>query len=126
VATQTPRNLIVTGVLLSTVNMGAVVAVTPTTIAWSLAFGHTAVSLATAEAAATKAPRRIPLGMQYIPVGGVVGQPYTPDAISVDFGNSPVVVHPGEFVALVGKVLVGTATVGQQIWAHVALLGHME
>jgi hypothetical protein len=126
VATQTPRNLVITGVKLSTINMGAVVATTPTTIAWSLAFGHTAVSLATAEAATTKAPRRVPLGMQYIPVGGVIGQPYTPDTLVDDFDKSPIVVHPGEFVAVVGKILVGTATAGQQIWVHAAIFGYME
>ena len=53
VATQTPRTLVVRGVTING-NMGAAVATTPTTLAWSLAFGHTAVSLATAEAATTK------------------------------------------------------------------------
>lgn len=111
---QVARPLIVKGVWLSTVNMGAAVATTPTTIAWSIAYGHTAVSLATTEAATTKAPRRIPLGFQSAPVGAAIGATYTPDSIYRSF--QPFTVNPGEFVALVGKVIVGTATASQSIW----------
>jgi hypothetical protein len=35
--------------------------------------------------------------------------------VFVDFGDSPVYVNPGEFVALVGKFLLGTATASQTI-----------
>lgn len=72
---------------------------------WSLAFGHTAVSLATAEAATTKAPRRIPLGNQPVASGAVV----TTDlkVLTVTF-TRPVIVNPGEFIAVVKKK-VGTA-----------------
>jgi len=73
---------------------------------YSLAFGHTAVSLATAEAAAAKAPRRIPLA-------GLTGLVTANQAVStmvsqpggsfVDFGDAPIFVNPGEFVALVTK-----------------------
>jgi len=33
----------------------------------------------------------------------------------VDFGDAPIFVNPGEFVQLVGKFLVGTATASQVI-----------
>ena len=112
---QTARTLFINGVWISAVNMGAAVDKTPTTIMWSLAFGHTAVSLATTEAPTTKAPRRIPLGIQSVPVGAAIGAPYTPDSVYREF-TAPVVVHPGEFVAIVGKVIVGTATASQSIW----------
>lgn len=112
---QTPRKLIINGVWLSTTNMGAAVATTPTTVWWSLAFGHTAVSLATTEAATSKAPRRVPLGAQSIAVGAAIGTMYTPDTITRTF-SSPIVVMPGEFVALVGKIIVGTATASQSVW----------
>jgi len=91
------------------------VATTATTLQFSLAFGHSAVSLATAEAATTKAPRRVALGMMTWPVGAAIGaQPQT-GALTVDFGDAPIYVNPGEFVQLVGKFLVGTATASQVI-----------
>lgn len=125
VATQTPRTLCLRGVRISAANMGAAVATTPTTLAWSLAFGHTAVSLATTEAATTKAPRRIPLGFQSVAVGAVVGALYTPDSISAWF-DSPIFVDPGEFVAVVVKQIVGTATASQSIWYHVSFDAYFQ
>lgn len=72
---------------------------------WSLAFGHTAVSLATGEAATTKAPRRVALGNQAVASGAVISTALT--EVSRDFSR-PIIVNPGEFVALVKKK-VGTA-----------------
>jgi hypothetical protein len=73
---------------------------------WSLAFGHTAVSLATAEGVTSKAPRRIPLGIHGVPSAAAVNS--TLGDIIVDFGDAPVFVNPGEFVQVVKKK-VGTA-----------------
>jgi len=73
---------------------------------WSLAFGHTAVSLATAEATSGKAPRRIPLGAHSV-ASGLVANTMLTDII-MDFGDAPVFVNPGEFVQCVKKK-VGTA-----------------
>lgn len=109
------RRLVIGGVVISLVNAGAAVATTATTIQFSLAFGHTAVSLATAEAAAAKAPRRIALGHATWPVGAAIGAEPQSGPISVTFSNGPIYVNPGEFVALVGKFLVGTATASQVI-----------
>lgn len=72
---------------------------------YSLAFGHTAVSLATSEAATTKAPRRIPLGVHAVASGAAISTVLTP--ISVTFQN-PIYVNPGEFIAI-AKKKVGTA-----------------
>ncbi len=112
---QVPRVLVINGVWLSAMNAGAAVATTPTTVWWAVAFGHTAVSLATGEAAATKAPRRIPLGISSVPIAGAIGVPYTPADIYRQFAT-PIVVNPGEFVALIGKIIVGTATASQSVW----------
>lgn len=73
---------------------------------WSLAFGHTAVSLATTEAATTKAPRRISLGQQSVASGATALT--TLATVTVDFGDAPVFVNPGEFIQTVKKK-VGTA-----------------
>lgn len=112
------RRLVITGVKISSANLGAAVATTATTLAWSLAFGNTAVSLATAEAATAKAPRRIALGIQTWAVGAAVGQgPQTGD-LYMPF-NTPIYVNPGEFIQTVAKFIVGTATASQVIWGHV-------
>ena len=114
------RRLAVRGVMLDLVNTGAAVATTATTIQFSLAFGHTAVSLATADTASfatatTKAPRRKALGYATWAVGAGIGAGPQGGRIFMDFGDSPVYVNPGEFIALVGKFLVGTATASQTI-----------
>lgn len=70
-----------------------------------LAFGHTAVSLATAEAATTKAPRRVPLGVQTVASGAVALTLL--QRVTQDFQKG-IYVNPGEFVAVVKKK-VGTA-----------------
>ena len=119
-ATVQGRRLVIRGLLLDLVNTGAAVATTATAIQFSLAFGHTAVSLATADTASfatatTKAPRRVALGYATWPVGAAIGQQPQGGALRIDFGNCPIVVNPGEFVALVGKFLVGTATASQTI-----------
>ena len=72
---------------------------------FSLAFGHTAVSLATPEAVNTKAPRRIPLG-GYSVASGLAVLTQLPD-IAVAFQN-PVYVNAGEFIAI-AKKKIGTA-----------------
>lgn len=73
---------------------------------WSLAYGHTAVSLATAEAATAKAPRRIPLGLQSVASAAAVNTML--QQVEIDFGDAPVFVNPGEFVQVVKKKI-GTA-----------------
>jgi hypothetical protein len=109
------RRIRINGVLLDAVNLGAAVsATTATLIQFSLAFGHTAVSLATTETATSKAPRRIALGFMYWPINAVIGAPPSFGPISVSFAN-PIYVNPGEFIQLVGKFVLGAATASQTI-----------
>lgn len=109
------KRLKIVGVQVDAVNIGAAVATTATTVQFSLAFGHTAVSLATTEAATTKAPRRIPLGYMTWAVGAGIGAGPQGGPIKVDLSHAPVYVNPGEFVQLVAKFIVGTATASQVI-----------
>lgn len=114
------RRLVVRGVRIDAVNLGAAVATTATTIQFSLAYGHTAVSLATAESASfatgtAKAPRRLAIGFMTWPVGAAIGAQPQNGAIFMDFGDCPLYVNPGERIALVGKFIVGTATPSQTI-----------
>lgn len=109
------RRLVIRGIIVGAVNTGAAVATTATTVQFSLAFGHTAVSLATAEAAAAKAPRRIALGFMTWAVGAGIGAGPQSGPLNIDLGDAPVFVNPGEFVQLVGKFIVGAATASQTI-----------
>ncbi len=92
----------------------------PFVVQYSLAFGHTAVSLATAEAATTKAPRRVPLAnlTQVVTAAQaastIVSQP---GGGYLDFGDAPIFVNPGEFVQLVTKHVGTAGTTG--VIAHV-------
>lgn len=126
---QTARNLIITGIRVDSVNIGAAVATTASVLQWSLAFGATGASipsLAQAETgsfvtATAKAWRRRPLGLQSWIVGAAIGTPA--EAIDMTF-DSPVVVHPGQWVAAVAKFIVGTATASQVIWVTVTFDAH--
>lgn len=109
------RRLVIHGLRVDMLNVGAAVATTATAVQFSLAYGHTAVSLATAEGATTKAPRRLPIGFATWPVAAAIGAGPQAGPIVLNLGDAPVFVNPGEFVALVGKFMVGTATASQVI-----------
>lgn len=109
------RRLVLRGVKVSALNIGAAVATTATAVQFSLAYGHTAVSLATAESATTKAPRRVALGFATWAVGAGIGAAPQSGDVWLDLGDAPIFVNPGEFVQLVGKFVAGTATASQVI-----------
>jgi hypothetical protein len=78
---------------------------------YSLAYGHTAISLATTESAIAKAPRRIALaGFTQVVTAAQAASTMVsqPGGSFVDFGDAPIYVNPGEFIQLVAKH-VGTA-----------------
>jgi hypothetical protein len=118
--TSQGRRLVIRGVKVDCVNTGAAVAGTATVLEFKLAVGHTAVSLATADTASfatatTKSPRRLGIGYQTWPIGAAIGAPPTQNSLFLDLGDAPIYVNPSEFVQLVGKFLVGTATASQTI-----------
>lgn len=112
------RRLAIRGVNIFAANLGAAVATTETTLAYSLCFGHTAVSLATAEGVAAKAPRREGCGILSWPIGAEVGAGPREGRINLPF-EVPIYVNPGEFVAVAVKFLQGTATGGQIIYHQI-------
>lgn len=125
----TGRNMVITGVYISTVNFGAVVATTPTTLVWGLAYGGTAITFAQAQSASfttatAHAPKKFPLGIQYAPIGAVIGAKYDGD-ISVKF-DAPVYVRPGEYLETSVRFLVGTATASQTIVYTIMFDGYWE
>ncbi len=113
---QTGRVMHIRGIQVDIVNAGAANSATvPTTIALALAWGSTAASLATTESASfatgtTKIRRPQPIGVVSIPVSAVVGAQGT--STQFDF-EAPIVVNPGEFVGVMGKILSGAATASQ-------------
>lgn len=104
------RRLKVTGINLASYVQTVIVG-GPYIAQYSLAFGHTAVSLATAESASmatatTKAPRRVPLPdfTQVVTAAQAVSTMVSqPGGADIDFGEGPIYVNPGEFIALVTK-----------------------
>lgn len=119
----TGRNLVVRGIWIDTMNTGAAVATTATWLQWSLGAGSTAVSLATGEGAAARAPRRIALGNQVFPIGAAIGAQATRIDVNLD---APVVVEPGTYLHVVVKMPLGTATASQVIRGMVGINGYWE
>jgi len=128
---QPPRNLTIMGMRIASLNIGAAVATTPSTVQWSLAYGATGAtvpSLAVTEtnsltAVSVKAYRRIPLGFSSFLVGALVGT-QSPDII-VKF-DAPVTLLPGEWLAVTAKFIQGTATASQVIWCTAMFDAHFD
>ena len=122
------RNLIIRGVRIRTVNIGAAVATTATVLQWGIAVGSAGVSLAATEttttSSAVKGPRRKALGMQSFIVGAAIGT----EAQFIDcyFGDSPLFAEPGSFVQVILRVPVGTATGSQVLRGIVDIDGQYE
>jgi hypothetical protein len=109
---QTPRTMKLCGIKVDCVNSVVAVATTASTFAVAVAWGSTAVSLATTETgsfvtATAKARRVQPIGVISFPVGAAVGAQAT--GIQFDF-EAPIIINPGEFVQVIVKPLIGTAT----------------
>lgn len=104
--------------IVSTVLVGG-----PVVLFWSLAYGHTSVSLATTETATSKAPRRVPLGIQ---AWGAAAAVWTQADREIDVTfDPPIAVYPGEFVQAVAKN-VGTVTSSGVIACMITPNGYFE
>jgi hypothetical protein len=124
---QTPRNLYITGVALQ----GAVSVILtggPVTYAYALAYGHSAVSLATAQTASfatatTRAPIIVPLGaidnfIVTAPVG-TIGQRI------ISTFDTPLLVEPGMFIQVLARNLGVVTTLGA-ITFNIGFTGYWE
>ncbi|PPD53659.1 MAG: hypothetical protein CTY12_04645 [Methylotenera sp.] len=78
---------------------------------YSLAYGHTAISLATTESATAKAPRRIPLGIETYAATAAVGTLGSQAGVYMAF-HSPIAINPGEYVQIVAKNVDTVTTAG--------------
>jgi len=104
----TGRNLVIRSITIDTVVLGAAVATTPTVLEWSIAVGSTAVSLATADGAATRMPRRRTLGTQSFIVGAAIGTaaPQIREPVGLPC-------EPGTYTHVILRIPAGTATVSE-------------
>jgi len=104
------RRLVIRGIAMTS-DVQTVLVGGPYVAHMSLAWGHTAVSLATAEGVTGKAPRRkaLPQLKQVVTAAQaastIVAQP---GGSYCDFGDAPIYVNPGEFIQVVRK-RIGTA-----------------
>lgn len=119
----TGRNLVIRGVWIDCWNQVVAVATTPTVLQWSIGVGSTAVSLATADGAATRMPRRAHLGVQTFVVGAAVGAMGQRIDVNLD---APVVVEPGTYVHFILRVPVGTATATETFRGAVGINAYWE
>lgn len=119
------RTLYVHGVKVGAINLGAAVATTATALALFVAYGHTGVTLATAEAATTKKPRVVPIGTMAWPVGSAIGSTPTNGDVYMPF-TAPIPVAPGEFFVVGARFVVGTATASQTIQFVIGIDSYWE
>ena len=87
-----------------------------------LAYGHTALSLATAESAVSKAPRRVTVGLYSLAANAAVG------TLGAKFDHqfiTPIVVNPGEYIAMFTKNM-GTVGTGGTIAHTISFDSHWE
>jgi len=120
------KRLKVTGVKLSSF-VQTVLAGGPMVRQFALAFGHTAVSMATAEAATTKARRIVllPELQQAVTSNQAVSTIISQPGGCVSLFPEPVYVNPGEFVAVIVKGI-GTVGTSGTIVNHIQLIYSWE
>lgn len=113
---RTPRTIKLRGIKVDCVVSGAAVATTPSTFALAVVWGSTQLTLATTADSASfanntaKGARRQPIGVITFPVGAAVGTAASP--VQYDF-EAPLVISPGEYIQVIMKPLVSTATASQ-------------
>jgi len=123
-ATTWGRNLVITGLRIFTLGLGAAGdATTPTFMSWSLGYGSTAVSLATSDGAGTRAPVRIPIGNQTFNPSAAIGVNADP---IVFVCKSPIVVPPGQYVHIICKMPIGVNTASRIFRGLVGIDGYWE
>lgn len=106
------RRLVVRGLYLTS-HVQTAITGAPYIAQYSLAFGHTNVSLATTESATAKAPRRIVLPFtQAVTSAQAVSTLVAQSTTFCDLGDDPIFVNAGEFIQLVTKHIGTAATAG--------------
>jgi hypothetical protein len=111
-----PYGFALDAIEIDTWNTGVAVATTPTLMVWGLGIDQSAVSLAGTIV-------RVGLGAQSLPVGAPIGA--KAERITQTFGT-PLWTNPSNFLTLILRMPVGTATASQIIQGMVNLRGRFE
>ena len=111
-----PYSFYCTGIEIDSINTGAAVATTATTLIWGIAGNSTAVTLASNT-------YRMGLGAQSWIVGAAIGQ--QAQQIMNKF-NTPIVTDAGRYMQIFFKTPIGTATASQIIRGVVMVEGYFE
>ena len=120
-ASNPQKTLYITRIRIDTVIQTTLVG-GPFLLQWGLAYGHTAVSLATTETVTTKAPRRIPLGFQSTSANASAGS----QAQTIDHTFTvPICVQSGEFVQTIYRNI-GTVGTGGTMAHLITIDGYWE
>jgi hypothetical protein len=120
--TTAARTLHMTGINIETFNTVLAGAAGLHAFVWYVAFGATSVTLATvADAAGVIATRRLAIGGQSFPTLAPIG--FKAEAIRHTF-DTPIVVRPGQYLHVIVKCLVGTATPTQVFRGTVGINGY--
>lgn len=120
------RNLVVCGVTIEGC-VSVALAGGPVAYVWAIAYGHTAISLATAQTAsfataATRAPIITPIGFGSFPVTAAVGTTGSGCQINL---TTPIIVRPGEYIQLIARN-VGVVTTAGAITVVASFDGYWE
>jgi hypothetical protein len=113
--------LVVDKIQISTFNMGAAVATTPTLLQWAVGINGTAVDLSTSDGVTTRAPRKQTLGVQSLPIGAVIGA--AAQDIVWNSIDGELICEGGRYFTIILKMPVGTATASQIIRGTVGISG---
>lgn len=112
---RTPRTIKLRGIKIDCILSGTALATTPSAFAIAVVWGSTQLTLATTAdsnsfvTGTVKGARRQPIGVIAFPATAPVGAAASP--IQFDF-EAPLVINPGEFIQVVQKPIVATATAG--------------
>jgi len=117
------KSLYITSIRIGeTITQGAAVG-TATVLQWAAGVGSTAVSLATADAAGTVAPRRIPLGSQVFAAAAAISS--LAPGFQIEFAT-PLFAPSGSFVHIILKCSAGAATASLVFRGTVSVNGYFE
>lgn len=122
--TSPAKNFMVTGVNISSYNMGDTNGVAPIMMVWGIGVGGTSIDLTTSDSDTTgsRSARRLHLGVQTIAGSATIGTNCN-RAISSQF-TAPLLVEQGTFLHIILRLPVCTMTVAQIIRGTVSVNGY--
>lgn len=120
-AVPSPYGLVLTGIRIDSINLGAANGAAIYAVQWFLAVNSSAVSLATGT---PYFPMRKALGFQTLGNAAAIGTAFAP---VIDMNFSPIYVFPGRFVVVGARVIgASAATASQVIRTAASLRGYFE